>query len=65
MAAKGEYPIPKFHFQVEWGGAKIGFTEVTGLAPSNRAENTDAPRTMSNCDAVDLLDLCLLGRGAM
>ena len=29
MAA--EYPLPKFHFQVEWGGTKIGFTEVTGL----------------------------------
>lgn len=26
-----EYPIPKFHFQVEWNGTKIGFTEVTGL----------------------------------
>jgi phage tail-like protein len=26
-----QYPIPKFHFQVEWGGAKIGFTEVSGL----------------------------------
>jgi phage tail-like protein len=26
-----EYPIPKFHFQVEWGGTKIGFTEVSGL----------------------------------
>lgn len=26
-----QYPIPKFHFQVEWGGARIGFTEVTGL----------------------------------
>jgi phage tail-like protein len=26
-----EYPIVKFHFQVEWGGTKIGFTEVTGL----------------------------------
>ncbi len=26
-----QYPIPKFHFQVEWGGSKIGFTEVTGL----------------------------------
>jgi phage tail-like protein len=26
-----EYPLPKFHFQVQWGGAKIGFTEVTGL----------------------------------
>jgi len=25
------YPIPKFHFQVDWGGAKISFTEVTGL----------------------------------
>ena len=29
-----QYPIPKFHFQVEWGGAKIGFTEVTGLEVS-------------------------------
>lgn len=26
-----EYPLPKFHFNVEWGGNKIGFTEVTGL----------------------------------
>jgi phage tail-like protein len=26
-----EYPLPKSHFQVEWGGTKIGFTEVTGL----------------------------------
>lgn len=29
MAA--DYPLPKFHFQVEWGGAKIGFTEISGL----------------------------------
>lgn len=26
-----EYPLPKFHFQVEWGGTQIGFTEVSGL----------------------------------
>ncbi len=26
-----EYPLPKFHFQVEWNGSKVGFTEVTGL----------------------------------
>lgn len=26
-----DYPLPKFHFQVEWGGANIGFTEVSGL----------------------------------
>lgn len=25
------YPIPKFSFLVEWGGANIGFSEVTGL----------------------------------
>lgn len=27
----GDYPVPKFHFQVTWGGTKIGFTEVSGL----------------------------------
>jgi phage tail-like protein len=26
-----EYPLPKFHFQVDWGGTNISFTEVTGL----------------------------------
>jgi phage tail-like protein len=26
-----EYPLPKFHFRLEWGGNKVGFTEVTGL----------------------------------
>ncbi len=25
------YPLPKFHFQVQWGGDRVGFTEVTGL----------------------------------
>lgn len=25
------YPLPKFHFQVSWGKARMGFTEVTGL----------------------------------
>lgn len=25
------YPLPKFHFQVQWGGERVGFTEVTGL----------------------------------
>jgi phage tail-like protein len=25
------YPLPKFHFQIEWGGARIGFSEVSGL----------------------------------
>jgi phage tail-like protein len=29
MATK--YPLPVFHFQVEWGGTNIGFSEVSGL----------------------------------
>lgn len=29
---KKNYPLPKFHFMVEWGGTRIGFTEVSGLA---------------------------------
>ena len=32
MAAKGDYPIPKCHFRVQWGkDFRIGFTEVSGL----------------------------------
>lgn len=26
-----DYPLPKFHFQVDWEGTKIGFTEISGL----------------------------------
>lgn len=25
------YPLPAFHFRVEWGGTNLGFTEVSGL----------------------------------
>ena len=25
------YPVTVFHFQCEWGGTRIGFTEVSGL----------------------------------
>ncbi|MFT3947212.1 MAG: phage tail protein [Agriterribacter sp.] len=26
-----KYPLPKFHFELQWGGTRFGFTEVTGL----------------------------------
>lgn len=26
-----EYPLPVFHFQVQWGGTNLGFAEVSGL----------------------------------
>ncbi|MBC7688625.1 MAG: phage tail protein [Aquabacterium sp.] len=28
---KKNYPLPKFHFLLDWGGTRVGFTEVTGL----------------------------------
>jgi phage tail-like protein len=26
-----DYPLPVFHFQVQWGGTNLGFAEVAGL----------------------------------
>jgi phage tail-like protein len=26
-----DYPLPRYHFEVDWGGSKLSFTEVTGL----------------------------------
>ncbi|MBD1848323.1 phage tail protein [Cyanobacteria bacterium FACHB-63] len=31
------YPLPKFHFQVEWGGTRLGFTEISGLTVETEA----------------------------
>jgi phage tail-like protein len=25
------YPLPNFHFEVNWGGTRIGFSKITGL----------------------------------
>lgn len=32
-----QYPLPAFHFTVEWGGTRVGFAEVTGLTQENQA----------------------------
>jgi phage tail-like protein len=31
-----KYPLPKFHFNVDWGGTNIGFSEVSGLNIENK-----------------------------
>ena len=31
------YPLPVFHFTVQWGGTRVGFSEVTGLTQENQA----------------------------
>jgi len=30
-----DYPLPTFHFTVDWGGKRIGFSEVSGLTIEN------------------------------
>lgn len=32
-----QYPLPAFSFTVEWGGTRVGFTEVAGLTQENQA----------------------------
>lgn len=29
---KKDYPMPGFHFSVDWGGTRIGFTVISGLS---------------------------------
>ena len=41
-----QYPIPKFHFQVEWGGTKIGFQEVSGLDKEVEKKRVQALRSL-------------------
>jgi phage tail-like protein len=32
-----QYPLPVFHFTVEWGGTRVGFSEVSGLTQEVQA----------------------------
>jgi phage tail-like protein len=32
-----QYPLPVFHFTVQWGGTRFGFTEVAGLTQECQA----------------------------
>jgi phage tail-like protein len=31
-----QYPLPVFHFTVQWGGTRIGFSEVSGLTQESQ-----------------------------
>lgn len=37
MPIQAEYPLPVFHFSVEWSGNRVGFSEVSGLTQENQA----------------------------
>jgi phage tail-like protein len=68
MAAKGDYPLPKFHFQVNWGkDFRIGFTEVTGLSFEREVieyrEGTNKTYTKSKQPGLTKYDKLTLKRG--
>ncbi len=31
MSSHSNYPLPNFHFEVNWGGTRIGFVKISGL----------------------------------
>ncbi len=37
MPIQAQYPLPVFHFSVDWGGTRLGFSEVTGLTQEIQA----------------------------
>ncbi len=37
MPMQAQYPLAVFHFSVDWGGTRVGFSEVTGLTQEIQA----------------------------
>ena len=45
MPESAQYPLPKFHFQVDWGGSNLGFTEAKGLNKKGLSKKTRFNKT--------------------
>ncbi len=62
-----EYPLPKFSFLVEWGAARLGFTEVTGLErtvePIEYREGSSRSFTKLKMPGMETLSNVTLKRG--
>lgn len=37
MPIQAQYPLAAFHFSVDWGGTRVGFSEVSGLTQEIQA----------------------------
>ncbi|NJO87351.1 MAG: phage tail protein, partial [Lewinella sp.] len=61
------YPIPKFSFLVEWGGARIGFTEISGLErtiePIEYREGSSRSFTKTKMPGLETLTNVTMKRG--
>jgi len=62
-------PLPAFRFQVEWGGKRIGFTEVSGLDartdPIEYREGSSQSAQMINIPGLKVNSAVTLKRGLM
>lgn len=63
------YPLPAFHFAVEWGGSRIGFTEVSGLTQEIQAieyrEGVDTQYQARKMPGIPKFNNITLKRGIM
>ena len=61
------FPIPKFHFEVEWGGTRLGFTEVSGLSLETQVieyrEGSDPELTARKLPGLTKFSNIILKRG--
>ncbi len=61
------YPIPVFHFQVDWGGTKIGFSEASGLNVETEAieyrDGSNPDYSMQKMPGLKKFDNITLKRG--
>jgi phage tail-like protein len=62
-----EYPLPKFSFLVDWGPARLGFTEITGLErtiePIEYREGSNQNFTKLKMPGLETLSNVTLKRG--
>jgi len=63
------YPIVNSHFLVEWGGSRVGFTEVTGLdyetPPIDYREGNDTVYNVSKLPGMPKYPNIVLKRGKL
>jgi phage tail-like protein len=63
------YPIPVFHFQVEWEGTRVGFTEATGfkrtIQPIEYREGNSPEYFVTKMPGMEKFDNVTLKRGTV
>lgn len=64
-----QYPISVYHFEVKWGGSRVGFTEVSGLdfevQPIDYREGSDTQYHVSKMPGIPKFGNLTMKRGML